>query len=424
MSTSSHFPLGQPLKVAVSRGAALFTVLFLTATSFSADWPGWRGAKRDDVSVETGLLKSWPAKGPKQLWLFENAGKGYAGYSVVGGRLFTMGTRDAKELLIALDAATGKELWALSIGDIFNNKWGDGPRSTPTVDGANVYAMSAQGNLVCAQVSDGKMLWYKKMKDLGGSVPPWGYAESPLVDGNRVVVTPGGGQGTMAAFDKSTGEALWQSSEITEGAQYSSVVPAMIDGKPQYVQLVMQTVFGVNPADGKLLWRSPFPGRTAVIPTPIVKGNAVFVTAGYGVGCKKVEIVGNSVRDVFSNKEMENHHGGVVLVGDHLYGHSGRAGWTCMQFSDGTVKWTERRALGKGAVTYADGMLYCLDEKTGEVALVEASPSGWNEKGRLKLEPLSSNRSRDGGIWPHPVVANGRLFLRDQEYVYCFDVKQ
>ena len=349
---------------------------------------------------------------------------GYAGISVAAGKLFTRGTRESKETLLCVDAATGKELWALSIGDIFGNGWGDGPRGTATVDGAHVYALSAQGNLVCAQVADGKMVWFKKLKDFGGSVPPWGYSESPLVDGNQVVVTPGGSKGTIAAFNKLTGEPLWQSSEITEGAQYSSIVPATISGKPQYVQLVMQTLFAVDPATGKLLWKTPWSGRTAVIPTPIVKGDEVFITSGYGVGCKKVKVSGESVTDIFSNKDMENHHGGVVLVGDHLFGHSGKSGWTCMAFADGSVKWTEKRALGKGAVTFADGMLYCLDEKTGNVALVEASATAWKETGRLKLEPQASNRNPKGGIWPHPVVSNGKLYLRDQEFIYCFDVKR
>ncbi len=401
---------------------ALILVLGIT-TAFAADWPQWRGANRDDNSTETGLLKEWPAGGPKRAWLFEKAGMGYAGFSVAAGRLFVMGTRDGKEVLFSLDANSGKELWATPIGDILGNGWGDGPRSTPTVDGEVIYTMSGTGNLVCVQARDGKTVWTKAMKELGGSTPSWGFTESPLVDGPNVICTPGGNKGTMAALNKKTGALVWQSAEITEGAQYSSIIPATIGGKKQYVQLVMQTLFGIDASNGKLLWRSPWSGRTAVIPTPIVKGDEVFVSSGYGVGCKKVKISGGAAADVFMNKDMENHHGGVILVGDHLYGHSGKGGWTCMSFADGSVKWTGK-GLGKGAVGYADGMLYCLDERSGTVVLAEASPAAWSEKGRFKLEPQAANRNRQGGIWVHPVIANGKLYLRDQEFIYCYDVKK
>jgi outer membrane protein assembly factor BamB len=392
------------------------------ASSIAGDWPQWRGPGRDDVSSEKGLLKTWPTEGPKRVWLYDKAGMGYAGFSVAAGKLFTMGTRDGKEVLLALDAASGKELWSSPIGDILGNGWGDGPRSTPTVDGAKVYAMSGKGNLVCADAASGKVAWSVSMESLGGKVPGWGFTESPLIDGKNVICTPGGDKGTMAALDKATGKLVWQSSEITEGAQYSSVVTATIGGKKQYVQLVMQTLFGVEPETGKLLWRSQWGGKVAVIPTPIVKGDEVFISSGYGVGCKKVKISGGETTDVFLNKDLQNHHGGVILVGDNLFGHSDKSGWTCMNFADGSVKWTNK-GVGKGAVAYADGMLYTLGEKNGEVALVEASATGWTEKGRFTLNPQASARNPKGAIWVHPVISNGKLYLRDQEFIHCYDVK-
>ena len=401
--------------------AALLLTLSLPA--LAGDWPQWRGPNRDESSTETGLLKQWPASGPKRAWLFEKAGQGYSGFSVAAGKLFTLGTREGKEILLALDANTGKELWAEPVGEILGNNWGDGPRGTPTVDADRVYALSGKGNLVCAAVATGKVLWAKSMQDFGGKTPGWGYTESPLVDGKLVLATPGGDKGTMAAFDKMTGALVWQSADITEGAQYSSIVPATINGKKQYVQLVMQTLFGVDAATGKVIWRSPWSGKTAVIPTPIVKGDEVFVSSGYGVGCKKVKIKGNEATDVFLNKDLENHHGGVILDGGYLYGHS-KDGWTCMSFADGSVKWKEKGALTKGAIGHADGMFYCLEERSGNVALIEASPAGWSEKGRFKLDPQTSIRSPKGAIWTHPVIANGKLYLRDQNYVYCYDVKK
>jgi outer membrane protein assembly factor BamB len=344
---------------------------------------------------------------------------------VVAGKLFTIGTRGDREVLIALDADSGKELWVAPLGEVLSNKWGDGPRGTPTVDGDRVYALSGEGALACIELANGNVLWSAKMTDLGGKVPGWGYTESVLVDGDQVVCTPGGSKGTVAAFDKATGKLRWQSSDWTDGAQYSSIVKAAINGQPQYVQLTMESFAGLDPKTGKVLWKVAFPGRTAVIPTPIVKDNHVFVTAGYGVGSKMVKIKpGNEPEEVYTNKTMKNHHGGVVLVGDHLYGYSDGIGWLCMDFKTGEQVWAEREKLGKGAVSMADGMLYCVDEGKGTVVLAEASPKGWAEHGRFTLDPQSTMRSPQGRIWTHPVIANGKLYLRDQELIYCYTVKK
>lgn len=390
----------------------------------AADWPQWRGPSRNDRSPDTGLLKEWPKDGPKRAWLFDNAGLGYAGYSISGGKLFTMGLRKDQEYLIAIDTANGKELWAAEAGPRYPNNWGDGPRMTPTVDGDRIYAIGGQGLLVCASANDGKVIWSKSLvTDLGGKLQMWGYTESPLITDKAVICTPGGSDGTMAALDKKTGELLWRTKDITAEAQYSSPILVTHAGKPQVIQLVMKQVFGVDPANGALLWQHEFPGRTAVIPTPIYKDGIVYVTAGYGVGCMAVQLgADNAVTPLYDNKVMKNHHGGVVLVGDHLYGHSDGYAWVCQDFKTGKEVWAHR-GFGKGAIHYADGMLYCLDEATGAVALVEASPAGWNEKGRFTLDPQSSQRSPQGRIWPHPVVLDGKLYLRDQEYLYCYEVK-
>lgn len=394
------------------------------ATLFSADWPQWRGPERTDVSTETGLLKSWPAGGPKRVWLFENAGSGYSGPAIVAGKLYTLGTRDGNEILLTLDANSGQELWTATLGSMLKNRWGDGPRGTPTVDGDRIYSLSGPGDLVCVRAVDGKVLWQTNLTQLGGKVPGWGYAESVLVDGKQVVCTPGGDRGALAAFDKMTGALLWQSKEFTDGAHYSSIVVAEINGTRQYVQLVEKNFVGISAADGQLLWRASFPkGRTAVIPTPIVRGNQVYVTAGYGAGCKMITVgPGNEVTTVYENTVMKNQHGGVILIGDHLYGHSDGYAWVCQDFKTGEEVWGHR-AFRKGAIGYADGRLYCLEEGSGTVALVEASPSGWVEKGQFTLAPQSQIRSSSGRIWTHPVISNGKLYLRDQDLIYCYDVK-
>lgn len=407
----------------------LQVLLFMTLivgplAALAGDWPHWRGPNRTDVSLETGLLKEWPKDGPKRVWLNENAGLGYSGVSVVAGKLFTMGARDDGEYLICLDANTGAQKWETKIGPVLDNGFGNGPRGTPSVSGNHVYAMNGTGHLICAAVDNGEKIWGVSMSDLGGQKPGWGYCESVLVDGPRVVCTPGGSKGAIVAFNKENGQVLWQSKDVTNGAQYASIVPAVIHGHDQYIQLFQEELVAVSPEDGAPLWRTAFPGKTAVIPTPIVKDDHVFVTAAYGVGCMLVKIEpDNKVQEVYFNKNMKNHHGGVVLIGDNIYGHSDGVGWMCLNFKSGEIVWNERGKLGKGCVTSADGMLYCIDEGGGEVALVEASPDGYKEHSRFKLEAQTKRRSPRGRIWTHPVVSNGKLYLRDQDMLSCYDVK-
>lgn len=391
----------------------------------AGEWPQWRGPLRDGVSTEDGLLDRWPDGGPRQLWVYRNAGLGYAGPSIVGGQLYTMGVRpdDGQEYVIALNAETGEELWTASTGRIFTNNWGDGPRSTPTVAGDKLVVLGANGDLVCLQRADGREIWRKSLtSDFGGDVPQWGYCESPLVDGDRVVVSPGGRNGAIVALDLATGREQWRATEVTDGAQYSSVIAADHNGVRQYIQLFMNTLVGVEADTGKLLWKTDFPGRTAVIPTPIFHDGHVYVTAGYGVGCKMIRLdPGHEVVEVYSNNVMVNHHGGVVLIDGHLYGHSDGAGWTCQNFLTGERVWAEG-ALGKGAVHSAGGMLYCLDESNGDVVLAEVKTTGWSERGRFRISPQTDLRKPAGRIWTHPVVSNGRLYLRDQDLILCYDV--
>jgi len=401
---------------------ALGSLVALSA--FGADWPQWRGDSRRDHSPDKGLLAQWPQEGPKQVWSFNNAGSGYAGFAIAKDSLFTMGLRDGQEFLIAVNASTGKELWSSSAGQKYPNGWGDGPRMTPTVDGDRVFAIGGQGLLICVEAKNGKLIWSKNLvTDLGGQLQDWGYTESPLVVGDIVICTPGGAQGTLAGLDKSSGAVRWRTSGLTDKAQYSSPILIQHDGQPQVVQLVMNRFFGVSPKDGSVLWKKDFPGRVAVIPTPIYEDGIVYVTAGYGVGCEAVRLgTNNSIAPLYSNKVMKNHHGGVVCVDGYLYGHSDGGGWVCQELKTGKEIWSHK-GFGKGSVTYADGKLICLDERNGDVALVEASTQGWKELSRFKLAPLSSKRSPQGGIWPHPVVVNGRLYLRDQELLHCFNVK-
>lgn len=394
------------------------------AAQAEGPWPQWRGPNRDDISTETGLIQDIPTGGPPRLWLFENCGTGYSGPAIVGDKLYILGGRDGSDHLLCLDVASGKELWASEpLGPMLTNDWGDGPRSTPTVDGDQIYVMASEGNLVCLNRADGKILWTKAMQDLGGEIPAWGYSESPLVMDGKIFCTPGGERGAIAALDKTTGELLWQSKGLADPAHYSSIMPMDQEGKTVLVQLLMKELVGVDPADGRAIWTVPFPGNVAVIPTPIVSEDLAYATAGYGAGCVGVKLVGDEAEVVYENKNMTNHHGGVILLDGHVFGYSEGKGWVCQNLQTGEPAWRERGAFGKGAIGYADGRFYCLEEDTGDVVMIAASTEGWEEHGRFTLEPQTKIRKDRGKIWTHPVIADGRLYLRDQDLLFSFDVK-
>ncbi len=406
----------------LSRLTVVSALLMQLPVGTGGDWPGWRGVLRDDVSTETGLLTEWPEGGPKKLWTSTEMGLGYSSFAVVGDTLLTLGADQDEERLLAVDTSTGRIRWATPVGRQLKNKWGDGPRSTPTVIDDRVVALGARGDLICASLSDGAVLWSQSLKDYGGHIPNWGYSESPLVDEGRVIVSPGHEEGTVAAFDLETGDLLWQTSDVTQPAHYSSIIAAVHNGQRQYIKLGPESLFGIRAADGTVLWEVPWPGRIAVIPTPLYHDGLVYAAAGYGVGSMLVEVGDNDAQIRYHNKVMKNHHGGVIRLGDYVYGYSDGPGWVCQNFRTGEMVWNEKRALGKGAVSCADGLLYCLEQDTGVCALVRATPDGWEERGRLTLEPQSEQRSPSGRIWSHPVIAHGRLYLRDQEILCCYDI--
>lgn len=391
------------------------------------DWPQWRGPNRDGRSADTGLLKAWPAGGPKLAWKATGLGQGYANMSVAAGRLYTMGDKDNAGYVLALSPADGKILWTAKVGVPGSPDapgWSyPGPRCTPTVSGDLVFALDAWGEMVCVNAADGKEQWRKSFgKDFGGKPPTWGYSESPLVDGDQVVVTPGGNKGAMVALDKKTGRLLWQSKDFTDEAHYSSIVLAEIGGVRQYVQLTAASVVGISPKDGSVLWKAPRKGNVAVIPTPVVAGNLIYVTSGYNAGCNLFRVTPTAgkftVEQVYANRLMGNHHGGVVQVGDYLYGYSDSRGLVCQKLLTGEIVWAEKEKIKKGCVSWADGSLFCREEDSGTMVLVDAAPAGYQEKGRF----AQPDRAKESA-WPHPTIANGKLYLRDQDLLLCYDVK-
>jgi outer membrane protein assembly factor BamB len=385
----------------------------------AADWPQWRGPNRDGKSAETGLLAAWPAGGPHLVWKAQGLGEGYSSFAVVGNRLYTQGQQGAQEFVLALDTATGKTLWKTPTGRAENNERGNGPRGTPTVDGNRLYAVAGDGTLVCLETDTGKRVWGTSFAaDFKGRAPHWGYSESPLVDGDRVIVAPGGPGAAIVALNKTTGAVLWKSQ--SDGAAYSSAMPFDAGAIHGLAILTATAAVGLNMKDGELLWRYPnVANRTANVATPIVAHDYVFVSTDYGTGCALLKLTpqGGSVQasEVYFSKDMRNHYTTSVLVGDYLYGYSSGI-LTAMEFLTGKVAWRDR-SVGKGNCTYADQRLYCMGED-GAVGLVEATPKAYTEKSRFEI-PRGSNNT-----WTPPVVANGRLYLREQDNLYSYDIKR
>lgn len=405
----------------------------------AADWPQWRGPNRDGIAAEKGVAKPWPKDGPKLLWSVDKLatiGTGYGSPAVIGDRLYILGAdgakQDAKESCTCLSTKDGSVIWTKLLDSTpgkFLDGWGGGTRATPTVDNGMVYALGATGDLVCLAAKDGDVKWRKNLvKDFGGKIPTWGYSESPLVDGENVVVTPGN-KGGVVALKKATGEKVWQTADLKDDAGYSSLVPFEVGGVRQYAQQTMAHGVGVRASDGKLLWSVGEIGRrTAVIPTPVVDGNLVFFTAGYGAGCEAFKLEpdgqGTKAEKIYSkNPVVQNHHGGVIRVGDYVYGHSDKNGWVCFDFKKGPDEavWVSKK-LDKGSITFADGEFYCYGEGKGDLARIKATDKGWEETGRFAIPKTSKLRPGQGKVWAHPVVADGKLFLRDFELLYCYDL--
>ena len=402
---------------------AVLALLALIAAqpSQGSDWPQWRGPMRDGISTEKGLTSSLSSNGPPVVWMMRGVGKGYSSVSVAKGQIFTMGDGKERSYVHALSEKDGKVQWSAPLGATGGNY--EGTRCTPTVDGDLVFALGQHGDLICVEAKSGTEMWRKSMeKNFGGKMMSgWGYSESPLVDGAQVVVTPGGSEGTVVALDRKTGAVVWRSKDWTDRAAYSSVIVAEIGGVRQYIQISDAHVAGIAAKDGAVLWKAKRKGSTAVIPTPIYKDNHVLVSSGYGVGCNLFKITAGSAGfdadEVYANKDLVNHHGGMVLVGDHVYAHSDSKGWVCMEFMTGKLAWSNP-GVGKGALVCADGKLFTRKEdKQGTVAMVMASPDGYKEHGRFAQAERSTKNS-----WAHPVIANGRLYLRDQDALLCYDV--
>ncbi len=398
---------------------AAIAIVLAGVTIGANDWPQWQGPDRTRISKETGLLKEWPRSGPALVWTATGLGNGYGSMAVAGDRIYVQGARMRQSFLVVYNRADGKEVWSKSLGSTEGNDQGPGPRGTPTVDGDRVYVLSEAGDLWCLK-TDGGEVWHRNiLRDFNGRQLRWLISESPLVDGPHVVVSPGGQGAGMVKLDKMTGKTVWTAKDLSDPAGYSSITAADIGGVRTYMTFTADAGVGVRASDGKVMFRYPTAAnRTANIATPTYFDNKVFFTSAYDTGAGLLDLTAQNgevkAKEIYFTRNMKNHHGGVVLIDGYLYGYNDSI-LTCLEFATGKVMWRDR-AVGKGSVTYADGNLYLQGEQN-TVGLAQATPSGYVEKGRFSIP--------DKGLpsWAHPVISDGKLYVRNQDMLMVYDIK-
>lgn len=417
--------------------ASLQSLPAATAGEGGSAWPQFRGPNHDGISPDAGLLSEWPDGGPQKLWVFEGAGLGYSGMSVVGDSLYTLGTKGDEITVVCVDITNGMEVWSTKIGtddqNGYNVGWGHGPRSTPTIADGKVYVLGPKGLLVCLDAVEGSKVWSKNLvDDFGGKSGGWGFSESPLVDGDKVVIGPGGSDSPVVALNKDNGNTIWKASGFSVGggkAEYATVVALDLNGRRQYLRLFNDKLVSLDSVTGDLLWSTDWPGgqSPAVIPTPIADGDEILIASGYGVGSKLVKIdADNQPSDVWQEKTLKVKHGGMIKMGDHVYGSSEGEGLVCLEWESGELAWNEKGQFfgSTDSVALADGMLYVLNDQTGTLSLVKASPDGFEQTGQFTMDPQSDQRHQKGKVWTYPLVVGGKLFLTDQEIIICYDISK
>lgn len=421
------------MKTTILAGSGILSacvVLASIATASAADFTQWRGPLRDGHAPETGLLAEWPKAGPKLVWQVKDIGGGYATPSVAGERIYLLGSDATDESVYALNARDGSRVWAAKLGNVghLDQKPSyPGARSTPTIDGKYLFALGSDGDLVCLESANGKEVWRKHLRsDFGGSYGEWAYSESPLVDGEKLMVTPGGTNATVVALNKNTGAVIWKCA-VPDGsaAGYASVIVAELSGVRQYIQFLASGLMGIDPADGKLLWRYEKTGKSspAVIITPLVSDGLIYSGAFRATTAlvKPVRKDGVfTVEEIYSNAKLPVGLGGVVKVGDYFYGSGGSVAM-CVEFKTGAVKW-EERSIGPGSLLVADQRIYSHAEN-GDVVLFEPNAEGYREKGRFTPPGVPARSNPMEKAWTYPVIANGKLYIRDKETLWCYDVK-
>ena len=396
-----------------------------TPVALAADSPQFRGLHRDGRFVETSLLKKWPIQGPKELWSVDGLGKGYATVSVVDGLIYSTGMVGKEGVLFALDL-DGNLKWQTRYGPEWAGQYA-GARSTPTVDEGRVYIVSGQGALLCFDAKSGEQQWSRDAsKIFKGDMPPYGIAESVLIDGNNAICTPGGSEAFIVAYSKKTGELVWACRDLKERQAYCAPILIEQGGTRQIVVMSDKSTVGIEADSGKLIWRVPHKVRAHMkivtdvyANSPVHHSDLLYIAKGYrnGGNCLRLSGDGRSVVELWYQKAQDTHHGGIVLVDGYLYGSThlwGKPHWVCVELKTGKVMY-EAPGVGKGSVVFADGMLYCCGEN-GIVALVQPSPEEFSIVSQFTLSKGS------GPLWAHPTICDGRLYLRRGDMLLAFDI--
>jgi outer membrane protein assembly factor BamB len=392
----------------------------------SNEWPCFHGAGRTNKSAETGLLKEWPKTGPQLLWTITGLGEGYSSVIIAGGYLFTEGRTGDQTTAFCFDL-NGKPVWKKTCGKAWNTSlsWAStyiGSRSTPTYDNGILYVLGEGGRLTALEAKTGKEIWSKELTEVfDAKIPDYGYSESVLIDNENLYIRPVGKKAYMACLNKKNGETIWSCNEINGREGYSSFIIKDFGGFHQIIGSSGDSYFGVEAKSGKLLWKMNFANpRDLNVADAISFNEFVFVSSGYGKGSMLFKLnpsgKGLTTEKIWESDLMDNHHGGVILQDGYLYGSgTNKRGWFCLDFLTGKQMWNTPN--GKGSITYADGMLYFLDER-GSMKLVRATPDKYECTGEFNVP-----KGGDSMYWAHPVVFGGRLYVRHGDKLFAYDIK-
>jgi outer membrane protein assembly factor BamB len=404
----------------------MFLLLLLVApAALGDDWPQFRGPNRDGKSAETGLLKKWPTEGPELLWVVDGLGGGFASIAIANGYVYTTGMvgKEKQGVLSAYDV-DGTFKWKATYGPEWSGSH-SGSRTTPTVNSDRVYVMSGNGNLVCFDARTGKQRWQVDVaKRFAGQSTNWGISESALVADDKVICTPGGADATVVALDKMTGQTVWASKGLSDNNAHCSPIIVERGGRKLITTITAAHIVGIDAASGKVLWQyqnklHKDKPRHVNPNTPLYHDGGIYVTSRFiGGTMLTLRTDGQNVSEAWTNTVLDPHHGGVVLVDEHIYGHSTKkSGWICLEWESGKAV-HEKKWIGKGSIIYADGMLYCYEEKEGTIGLVPASPEGFNVVSSFKI-PHGTDEH-----WAHPAIANGTLYVRHGDALMAYNIKQ
>lgn len=390
-------------------------------THAASDWPQFRGAMGDGVSLEKGINRDWNAKPPNEVWRVGMNDKGYAGAAIAAGKVFLVDPDGKNDTVRALDAATGKELWSFKYPSVYSSMigggdpdWGFG-RSTPTYDEGRIYTLSALGILNCLDAEKGTLVWMRDIKaDFKGKPGDWHYVAPPIVDGKKLIVCPGGENTGVVALDKATGKDIWKGGG-SDKAGYALPMIATLDGKKQYVVLNSVSLIGVDSENGEVLWTIPWKTAYDVnASAPVIDGNTVFICSGEKHGCALISVKASSATKVWENKEMQSQFNAPVLAHGHVYGIGDPGNLMCLDLMTGLATW-KKPGFEKGGVMSIDGTLIAVNGANGEVVQVSLDHEAYKELGRIK--PL------DGRHWTPPLVADGKLYIRNREFLVCLNLK-